>query len=1127
MLEVISKTGRCPHSGETNLAFLPHIPGAGLLLRVIPLLSVVLTFAYGCGREPLANGLASSFETNCSFCHGNEENAAPPLALDGSDNRSDIGVGAHQAHLQNGSIAMAVECAECHVVPEAVDDPGHRSEGPNDTRAEVTFGELAKTDDSNPTWNHDTARCSNTYCHGATLSGGKRVEPIWTEVDEGQIDCDACHGSPPPSPHIQQVEITDCADCHPDTVDEDGNIKISEGRHINGTIETPTECYACHGTEGVNDAPPPALNGSEDTNDIGVGAHQSHLQDGANREAIACEQCHIVPEAVDDPGHQPEGPNDTHAEVTFGDLASGDDLEPSWDRETNMCSNTYCHGASLSGGNHVEPIWTLVDDSQVDCDGCHGDPPPLPHPQGERTEICADCHPDTVNRNGEIKISEGKHIDGTIDSPTECYSCHGKEDGNEAPPFALDGSEDTSDIGVGAHQSHLQNGAIAQAVECDQCHIVPEAIDDPDHQPEGPDDMHAEVTFGSLASSDDLEPSWNRDTVRCTNTYCHGATLTGGNQTEPVWTQVDESQIDCDSCHGDPPPSPHPQGVRETDCSSCHPDTVDQDGNIKVSAGKHINGTVDRETECYSCHGKENVNDAPPFALDGSEDTGEVGVGAHQSHMQNNAIAEAVDCEQCHVVPEAIDDPGHLPEGPNDTHAEVTFGALASDDDLEPSWNRETARCTDTYCHGATLAGGNHTEPIWTQVDGSQIDCDGCHGNPPPSPHFQGAGASQCANCHPNTVDQSGDIRVSEGRHIDGKIDETTECYSCHGKEDTNAAPPYSLNGSEDTSQIGVGAHQAHMQDGTIARAFPCEQCHVVPQAVDDADHLAVNADDTHAEVVFGALASATGLSPSWNRVTALCTNTYCHGAGLTGGNRIEPIWTLVDGTQIECDSCHGYPPPSPHLQGTWASDCSACHANTVDANGQINISDGQHVDGTVDVIIDCDACHGTRNVNAAPPLALNGAEDTSYIGVGAHQAHVLDGPNASAIACESCHVVPTNIDDPNHFDQSSDGIAEVTFGGLANTDGLTPDWDRANAKCTNTYCHGTTLAGGNNHEPVWTQVDGSQSTCDSCHGFPPPDPHIQSTACSAGACHPRTVISGQTIDLLSGTHIDGEITIR
>jgi predicted CxxxxCH...CXXCH cytochrome family protein len=388
---------------------------------------------------------------------------------------------------------------------------------------------------------------------------------------------------------------------------------------------------------------------------------------------------------------------------------------------------------------------------------------------------------------------------------------------------------------------------------------------------------------------------------------------------------------------------PHLQGARWSDCAKCHPGTVDENGHINVAGGLHIDGKIDTVTECYTCHGKEKVNAAPPLSLSGSEDTKQIGVGAHQAHMQEGKVAKAIQCQECHVVPKNVDDPGHLPEGPDDTHAKVVFGTLAKNANLTPAWNRETAQCADTYCHGASLTGGTKVGPTWTLVDGSWAACDSCHGNPPPLPHLQGARWSDCAKCHPGTVDENGHINVAGGLHIDGKIDTVTECYTCHGKEKVNAAPPLSLSGSEDTHNIGVGAHQTHMQEGKVAKAIQCQECHIVPKNVDDPGHLPEGPDDTHAKVVFGTLAKNANLTPAWNRETAQCANTYCHGASLTGGTKVGPTWTLVDGSWAKCDSCHGFPPPSPHYQD---GACEMCHPRTVTSGQTINTSSGTHIDG-------------------------------------------------------------------------------------------------------------------------------------------------------------------------------------
>ncbi len=1082
---------------------------------------VTLCFMPGCGREPLGVGLSEQFETNCSFCHGSAINPAPPLGLDGSSDTSELGVGAHQEHLQASRVAQPVECEQCHLVPEKVDAPGHRPEGESDTQAEVVFGERAGQGDADPSWEREDARCANTYCHGATLTGGKGTAPVWTQVDGSQIECDQCHGAPPPSPHPTAEGMVDCATCHPDTVDANGDIRVNRGFHVNGTVEALAECNSCHGS-ATNDAPPLALDGESDTSELGVGAHQEHLQASRIARPVECEQCHLVPEEVGDQGHQPEGENDIQAEVIFGEQARQGDVEPSWEREDARCANTYCHGVTLTGGKGTEPVWTRVDGSQIECDQCHGAPPPSPHPIAGGTTDCATCHPDTVDENGDIRVADGLHVNGTVEATTECNSCHGSAT-NDAPPLALDGASDTSELGVGAHQEHLQASRIARPVECEQCHLVPEEVDDPGHQPEGESDAHAEVVFGEQARQGEVEPSWDRENVRCANTYCHGATLTGGKGTEPVWTRVDESQIECDRCHGAPPPRPHPPAPQPSDCNACHPGTVDENGDIKAADGRHVNGTVEVITECNSCHGSA-TNEAPPLAVDGSSDTSELGVGAHQAHLQAAAIARPVACDQCHLVPEELDDPGHQPEDAGDTQAEVTFGALASRGGLDPSWDHSTARCSNTYCHGATLEGGTGTQPLWTQVDGSQLDCDRCHGAPPPLPHPSASQLSECNACHLGTVDTSGNIRAADGFHINGTVDETTTCFTCHGTEGVNEAPPLGLDGSSDSSEIAVGAHQSHLQASTIARPLACEQCHLVPAKAFDPGHQPEDAADTQAEVSFGALASQGGLDPSWDHSTARCSNTYCHGARLTGGTGTQPLWTQVDGSQLECDQCHGAPPPLPHPPVSQLSDCNACHPGTVDESGEIRAADGLHVNGIVNETTTCFTCHGTEGVNAAPPLGLDGSSDTSEIAVGAHQSH-LQPSIARAVECEQCHLVPVKAFDPGHQpEDAGDTQAEVSFGALASQGGLEPSWDHATAGCADTYCHGATLTGGTGIDPLWTLVDGSQITCDSCHGFPPPLPHYQDLPCEL--CHFDTVISGQTINLSSGTHVDGEISL-
>lgn len=180
---------------------------------------------------------------------------------------------------------------------------------------------------------------------------------------------------------------------------------------------------------------------------------------------------------------------------------------------------------------------------------------------------------------------------------------------------------------------------------------------------------------------------------------------------------------------------------------------------------------------------------------------------------------------------------------------------------------------------------------------------------------------------------------------------------------------------------------------------------------------------------------------------------------------------------------------------------------------------DGTLADG-LPADINCTSCHGSQD-NAAPPKSPDGATETNDPRVGAHQAHLTAGTLRAPLACDDCHIVPETLEDEGHVDYSP---AEITWGPLATTGGQSPAWDRENATCASTYCHGTTMSGGEHTIPLWTKVDGSQITCDSCHGFPPPSPHPQSEACHA--CHGDTVDAAGELDVEGGLHINGSLQL-
>ena len=894
---------------------------------------------------------------DCSECHGGPENAAPPKDTNGLEDLSALTVGAHQAHLAASDWHRQVLCEDCHVVPAGEDDPGHIDASP----AELTWGAIALADNAVPSFDRASGTCGDVYCHGSTLiPGGTLTEPVWNRVDGTQARCGTCHGLILDPPH---PDARACGNCHGMVVDNALRF-VDASLHINGVVDVDSSgvtCLGCHGSL-TNAAPPTDTRGRSETTEVTVGAHQAHLGVSTWHREILCEDCHLVPEYVDDAGHLGAAP----AELTWGEIAQADGATPAFDRDGATCSNNYCHGTTLiAGGSLTEPTWTVVDGTQAACGTCHGLPPAAPHPD---STDCEQCHGMVVDANNQF-VDASLHINGVVDViDTSCGSCHGGAL-NSAPPVDTQGGNATSLVTVGAHQAHLGTSTWHREIQCSDCHVVPSAVDDVGHLGDAP----AELTWSALARSDGATPAFDRAQATCSSTYCHGPTLIpGGTNTQPTWTTVDGTQAACGTCHGLPPAAPHPNA---TNCEQCHGMVVDASGNF-VDPALHIDGVVNViDTSCGSCHGNE-LNAAPPVDTQGDSATTSVTVGAHQAHLGTSNWHREVLCDDCHDVPSAVNDPGHLDAAP----ADLTWSALAQADGAVPSFDRTQATCSDTYCHGPTLIpGGTNTTPVWTTVNANQATCGTCHGLPPEAPHPSG---TNCEPCHGMVVDGAGNF-VDPSLHINGIVEVVdTSCGSCHGGE-LNAAPPVDTQGGTATSLVTVGAHQAHLGASDWHREVLCEDCHDVPSAVDDPGHL----DAAPADFQWSALASADGAAPSFDRTQATCSSTYCHGATLIpGGSIVEPSWTTVDGSQAACGTCHGMPPAAPHPA---RSDCEACHGEVHD--GVSFVAPSLHIDGIVQLSGDCGSCHGN------PPSP----ETESYVGSGgAHARHV----GTLGYACSVCH---------------------------------------------------------------------------------------------------------------------------
>jgi predicted CxxxxCH...CXXCH cytochrome family protein len=537
-------------------------------------------------------------------------------------------------------------------------------------------------------------------------------------------------------------------------------------------------------------------------------------------------------------------------------------------------------------------------------------------------------------------VSCHQHIDGFL--PTAgCNVCHGNVT-NAAPPVDTNGFSDTTLVTVGAHQSHMVTGTTRLAIACDECHIVPGSAADPGHIEVPP----AEVTFGPLATTGSLTPDWNVSSPNlCTNTYCHGASIGGGTNKTPDWTNTGGGEADCGTCHGTPPPSPH---MQQLTCNPCHPDTVTVAETIDVPGGFHINGTVDLgPMACNQCHGSV-TNDAPPVDTNGNSDTTMVTVGAHQSHMQDGTLRQAINCNECHTVPGAWDDAGHIDASP----AEINFGPLATTGALTPDWDVSSPDlCTNTYCHGASLAGGTNKTPDWTNTGGGETACGTCHGDPPPTPHPQ---QGACNPCHPQTVTPAEVVDVAGGFHINGTIEASTTgaCDSCHGAPPATGAHVLHFGAlPADASYGGTGATIDVLPAGT-AYAFDCGNCHPlnaanhgngVPNAGGGAAEIDVSPVGAPPASMKAMNPGSASYTPGGSTFTdaegfeytiGTCSDVYCHSQldvgvpgpvpepgidfPFTGYPMTYPPYTVnysrtytspVWDDSLSCDGCHGFPP--------------------------------------------------------------------------------------------------------------------------------------------------------------------------------------------------------------------------
>lgn len=529
-----------------------------------------------------------------------------------------------------------------------------------------------------------------------------------------------------------------------------------------------------------------------------------------------------------------------------------------------------------------------------------------------------------------------------------CSRCHGSE-ANAAPPRSISGSRDTSAVEVGAHQLHLRDTPIRRAIACAECHRVPAAAGDPLHAA----GRHAAITWGPLATAQGASPSWDRASATCSGVYCHGAILRSPPDAGPAWTYAAEPALEppsaavCGSCHGWPPPLPHPQVAR---CYGCHPDTARPDGTIDVAGGRHVNGRLDGGgSACGDCH------DVPPAS------------GAHLAHYGDTSrppLAAYGDlrvladyrpagagyymfgCGNCHPIDAAKHMDGELQIQLYDPAAPA--GSLKAR--AAPGAAFAGGSCSGVYCHGSGQESPVYAAtPAWTS--GESLGCTGCHDNPPRYP--SGGAGTTTANSHLVLADDGWELGHYAGlpgpwhTSYHGAWSGSTDaapitCQACHYETtDPASAGPSGFYWLDTTGSYRLdlpGADPARLTSPSWVNT-QCATCHtpggVAPEG--QGRVLPLRHVNGTRDVAFDPRASIGSLSgypgapadpatgPYWvvlssgslwstglgaagyDPATKTCSNAACHL------NQTSVRWGLVPVGRTSCDYCHqfrGVPPP-------------------------------------------------------------------------------------------------------------------------------------------------------------------------------------------------------------------------
>jgi len=245
----------------------------------------------------------------------------------------------------------------------------------------------------------------------------------------------------------------------------------------------------------------------------------------------------------------------------------------------------------------------------------------------------------------------------------------------------------------------------------------------------------------------------------------------------------------------------------------------------------------------------------------------------------------------------------------------------------------------DTHANGWANPSSNnfHGKYIFDNKQWDLNTCKTCHGGD----YTGGTSGSSCIGCHSGSGGPQ-------------------NCRLCHGSTESSS-PPKALNGDTSVTYLGVGVHQLH-RSTKYSASVSCSECHGDFGGFSSPGHIGSNPDGI-AEINFGPLSRTTiggnvTPDPQWDRNTATCSNSYCHGTFKDGNQNAVGVWT--DPNSVVCGTCHGDPNtgnPTPNTNGVFTephysfmnvTSCYICHSSVINGQGQF-VDKNKHVNGVID----------------------------------------------------------------------------------------------------------------------------------------------------------------------------------